>query len=232
MSAFCVRCGASGAAAFCASCGSQQEVETPEGVLADGGQPSTSQPAASVLPQTGGVGSSPSVTGADRLRELLRGWAPWQQAVAAATILVLILGVVAIGYQVISTSVSAASGAESPGRVMSGAIGVLGSNNTSGDLIDYEDGGCSVIAGGFADIAVGTAVTVYDARGSIVGTGKLKRGRWKPLMGADSPIGYCAFGFSVSRLPASTAYQVEVSHRGRVTVAPKDISDVSLKLEG
>ena len=64
---------------------------------------------------------------------------------------------------------------------------------------------------GYADIAAGAAVTVYDSAGKVVATGALGTG--KP----DSAA--CVFPVRVPEVPGgSKFYRVEVSHRGQITV--------------
>ncbi|MHA6793506.1 hypothetical protein ACVGVM_08310 [Pseudonocardia bannensis] len=70
-------------------------------------------------------------------------------------------------------------------------------------------------SGGYSDITLGTSVTVYDASGTVVGTGHLGRG--------SAAEGGCTFPITVLNVPGgSSFYQVEVSHRGRITVQAAD----------
>ena len=65
---------------------------------------------------------------------------------------------------------------------------------------------------GYDDITEGAGVTVYDSAGKVVATGALGTG--KPVSGA------CSFPVTVSGVPeGSKFYQVEISHRGKVTVS-------------
>ncbi|MFF7190501.1 hypothetical protein ACFZAR_36020 [Streptomyces sp. NPDC008222] len=78
---------------------------------------------------------------------------------------------------------------------------------------------CTGDASGYGDIATGTAVTVYDASGSIVGTGSLGAGRFTESP-ETSTNRRCRFAFVIPSVPGgSKFYQVEVSHRGKVTVS-------------
>lgn len=79
-------------------------------------------------------------------------------------------------------------------------------------------------AGGYSDIGEGTSVTVYDATGAIVATGKLGTG--KALAGA----GTCLFPFQVAGVPGSDFYQVEVSHRGRVNFTAEQVANNEVSL--
>ncbi|MGM1057817.1 hypothetical protein [Saccharothrix sp. Mg75] len=63
---------------------------------------------------------------------------------------------------------------------------------------------------GYDDIAEGTQVTVYDASGKAVGLGRLAN--------AEYSSGVCGFTFAVPDVPiGEKIYQVEVSHRGKVS---------------
>ncbi|MFD9124545.1 hypothetical protein [Kitasatospora sp. NPDC059571] len=77
-----------------------------------------------------------------------------------------------------------------------------------------QSGSCSG-RGGYSDISDGTAVTVYDGGGQVVATGHLTAGISVGLA--------CEFSVFVSGVPAGPHfYQVEVSHRGKVTVTAAD----------
>lgn len=123
----------------------------------------------------------------------------------------------------------------SPKLKMSGHMAVKGSegfNLTS--AFEGQPGQTCETMGGFGDIRVGTPVTVYDAKGNIVGTGSLGTGVASSLIdeAADSYFGACTFPFSVTGLSKSSAYQVQVGagNRGRITVSPDEVSDVELSL--
>jgi hypothetical protein len=74
----------------------------------------------------------------------------------------------------------------------------------------YNAGRSCQGSGGYSDIAGGASVTVYDAQGVVVATGSLGPGA--------STAGDCVFPISVPAVPdGSNFYQVEVSHRGKVT---------------
>lgn len=88
-----------------------------------------------------------------------------------------------------------------------GSMTLTGSHVPSGDT--SED--CTGYSG-YDDIAKGAGVTVYDSAGKVVATGSLGTG--KPKSAA------CVFPVSVAGVPeGSKFYQVEVSHRGKVTVS-------------
>lgn len=64
---------------------------------------------------------------------------------------------------------------------------------------------------GYSDISAGTAVTVYGATGNVVATGSLGKG--------VRAAGTCTFSVSALNVPGDEKfYQVEVSHRGKITV--------------
>ncbi|MGH3437921.1 MAG: hypothetical protein ACRDRN_15815 [Sciscionella sp.] len=67
-------------------------------------------------------------------------------------------------------------------------------------------------SGGYADISDGTAVTVYNANDAVIATGDLEN--------ATSNGNGCESDIQVPGVPAgNTFYQVEVSHRGKITVS-------------
>lgn len=77
-----------------------------------------------------------------------------------------------------------------------------------GDCIGYDGGGTG-------DIVPGAAVTVYDSSGKVVAQGALGGGK---LLDASSSVP-CRFPVVVRNVPdGSKFYQVEVSHRGKITV--------------
>ncbi|MCX4596103.1 hypothetical protein OG819_42580 [Streptomyces sp. NBC_01549] len=100
------------------------------------------------------------------------------------------------------------SGSSAPKTfTLSGAMTLTGDNVPSGET--SED--CTGYSG-FDDIAKGAGVTVYDSAGKVVATGSLGTG--KPKSAA------CVFPVSVAGVPeGSKFYQVEVSHRGKITVS-------------
>lgn len=81
--------------------------------------------------------------------------------------------------------------------------------DSPGDCVGYE-------GGGMGDIVPGAAVTVYDSSGKVVAAGSLGNGKL-PGSGGSIP---CTFPVTVPGVPAgSKFYQVEISHRGKVTVS-------------
>lgn len=79
-------------------------------------------------------------------------------------------------------------------------------------------------AGGYKDILEGAGVTVYDAMGKIVGSGRLEQG-------AEANHGGCMFPIVVPAVPGGSAfYQVEVSHRGKITVSEAEARSGQLSM--
>jgi len=98
-------------------------------------------------------------------------------------------------------------GSDTPATfTLRGTMTLTGDNVPSGPT-DEDCTGYS----GYDDITKGAAVTVYDSSGKVVATGALETG--KP----DSAA--CVFIAVVPGVPeGSKFYQVEVSHRGKVTL--------------
>lgn len=70
------------------------------------------------------------------------------------------------------------------------------------------DGGC-IADRGYDDIATGAGVTVYDASGKVLATGRLSAGQKTDLR--------CAYSLTVLAVPRGEGfYQVEVASRGKV----------------
>jgi hypothetical protein len=105
-------------------------------------------------------------------------------------------------------------------------IGPPGSSGTSAEAFDlsgtftlhstgYSYSTCGG-SGGYSDITAGTAVTVYNAAGTVLSQGALGTGH-------SDGIGTCVFSLSAPNVPAGEKfYLVEVSHRGRIMVQPDD----------
>lgn len=79
-------------------------------------------------------------------------------------------------------------------------------------------------SGGYSDLQAGAQVIVRDASEKTIAKGTLKPGL--PL-DADT----CRFGFSVSGIPDSDFYSVEVSHRGALTYSAKDLDATGWALD-
>lgn len=101
-----------------------------------------------------------------------------------------------------------------------------------GSLLQVPDVGCSGL-NGYDDLGVGTAVTVYDQTGVIIGTDKLDPGKISESYTDPATLqltGLCHFSFAVRGLPQRPFYQVEVSHRGKLTVQAGHLADVELTI--
>ncbi|MGH3438294.1 MAG: hypothetical protein ACRDRN_17735 [Sciscionella sp.] len=114
--------------------------------------------------------------------------------------------------------IGAAWGATAAAGRLSGAntFTLHGSMSLKGgdDDVTTTAAGCAG-SGGYSDISDGTAVTVYDAGGAVVATGDLTK--------ATSDGAACMFDIQVPDVPVgSKFYQVEVSHRGKITVPAGD----------
>ncbi|AHH93724.1 hypothetical protein [Kutzneria albida] len=84
---------------------------------------------------------------------------------------------------------------------------------TSTSLSGVNSGSECYGTGGYNDIGKGAAVTVYGASGQVLAVGSLVSGQ----QGTGSLS--CVFAFTVPDVPVGEKfYQVEVSHRGKVTV--------------
>jgi hypothetical protein len=92
-------------------------------------------------------------------------------------------------------------------------------------LVDPKLGGGSTCygTGGYKDISEGSAVTVYGAGGNVVATGSLGRGT------KGSSYDTCVFTVSVPNVPGDEKfYQVEVTHRGKLTIEAADAKAVGV----
>ncbi|MGV9245951.1 hypothetical protein [Streptomyces sp. NPDC003710] len=89
-----------------------------------------------------------------------------------------------------------------------GAFTLEGSFELTDSVIPDGEGGCAGTRG-YDDIRDGTSVTVYNAAGSVVGTGALSNSKY----GEDTYN--CTFDVTVNDVPKGEKfYKVEVSHRG------------------
>lgn len=99
---------------------------------------------------------------------------------------------------------------------IAGAITVEGYRNIS----ETSSGSC-VGRNGFDDIKKGAGVTITDAGGRTIGTGRLAEG------GAINAVNgrACVLGFTAENVAASDFYGVEVSSRGVVTFNAADVAE-------
>lgn len=97
----------------------------------------------------------------------------------------------------------------------SSSFDMTGSMTLTSKATTYPPPGCHGYSG-FDDIDQGGAVTVYDAQGAVVASGALGQG-------ASTNLGGCVFPITVTGVPSGPDfYQVEVTHRGKVTVQAAD----------
>lgn len=131
-------------------------------------------------------------------------------AVAAASGLLVGAGAVGVAW--------AASGTTEAKPVASASAPAASAFNLTGTMklkqYSLDDGPCAG-TGGYSDISDGTSVTVYDGGGQVVATGKLESGSRSGLA--------CDFAVWVPDVPDGPKfYQVEVSHRGKLTLSAED----------
>src|SRR6266540_5849465 len=88
---------------------------------------------------------------------------------------------------------------------------------------------CNPTDAGYADIRAGTAVTVKDGAGALVGTAALGAGtlRRSPLRGRDDD---CVFSFSLTVLDRDS-YRIEVGRRGAVVFSRADLERANWKAD-
>ncbi|MEY2422810.1 MAG: hypothetical protein QOI95_2877 [Acidimicrobiaceae bacterium] len=91
------------------------------------------------------------------------------------------------------------------------------------DMISDQVGGPCTGQGGFNDLRDGAPVVVKDGAGKIVATGQLGAGKRIGVNGATTVSTECRFPVTVSGIPASDFYQVEVSRRGAQTYSLADL---------
>jgi hypothetical protein len=106
--------------------------------------------------------------------------------------------------------------------VTSATITLTGSMTLFDTDLQSYGGGCSG-RGGYSDIAEGASVTIYDDAGKIVGAGHLGHS-------SMSSSGGCTFDFSVDVPDGKPFYQVEVTHRGKVTYPAADVKAGTVEL--
>lgn len=135
----------------------------------------------------------------------------WWARPAVAGIAGLVLGAGAVGT---AWAVQSAGGSEAPAAfTLTGAMVLTGDHIPAGDA----DGSCEGTQG-YDDITEGASVSVYSASGAVVATGSLGAG----IEDGTS----CRFLVRVAEVPKGEKfYQVEVSHRGKITVSAKEAED-------
>lgn len=89
-------------------------------------------------------------------------------------------------------------------------------------------GNSCVSESGFDDVGVGTQVTIANASGKIVATGRIKSSKWAGGRGepGSTMAGYgpCVFSFSVPDVPAGKKfYKLTISDRGTMTYSESEL---------
>jgi hypothetical protein len=139
--------------------------------------------------------------------------AVWSRPPAAAVVVaVAVFGLFAIG----KVGLPLPGG---PDHVLAGEFVVKDLGNLDLDALNAALDGASTdcgsgLGGGYSDLRAGTAVSVKDGEGRLLGTGALKGGR--------QSINGCSFAFSVE-VPDSAFYEVEVSQRGSVPFSREEL---------
>lgn len=103
-----------------------------------------------------------------------------------------------------------------PASAQAASFTLVGSLTLAG-FGHWTSGGVSGCAGtgGYSDIGEGASVTVYDGSGQVIAVGALSSGS---LSGTS-----CDFPVTVTNVPdGARFYQVEISHRGKVTLSGTD----------
>lgn len=103
------------------------------------------------------------------------------------------------------------------GDVMAGGVNYTGGNAYAGNCQGEN---------GYDDIHAGTEVTVSDASDKVVGLGSLVGG----IVTKRNDVNVCGWTFTVTGLPKSAFYKVEVSHRGQVTFPAAQLGDVEVQI--
>lgn len=109
-------------------------------------------------------------------------------------------------------------------------------------IFTNEDNPVCISDDGYADVAVGTSVTVYDGSSNVLGTGSIESVEWTNLTenrypgtpgspeygieGTPSQVqvtGECLYRFTVGGLPPSEFYAIEVGRRGKLNYSASDL---------
>lgn len=80
--------------------------------------------------------------------------------------------------------------------------------------------------GGYSDVVRGAEVTIYNASNDVIGTGSLGIGS----PDVSSQKGGCTFLFSVSDVPYSKFYGIQVTHRGTIDEPFADATNGNVEL--
>ncbi|MGW4110058.1 hypothetical protein ACWEFJ_04200 [Actinosynnema sp. NPDC004786] len=128
-----------------------------------------------------------------------------------------LFGGIVVGVLIIAGAVWLWGGQQSSGGVaptassfVPTAFELRGTLDLTDGATGYADSGECAGYRGYDDIAEGAQVTVYDASGKAVALGKLSNAQYEGSV--------CSFEFVVGNVPlGENIYQVEVSHRGKVS---------------
>lgn len=93
---------------------------------------------------------------------------------------------------------------------MAGASNTIDGTFTLADSSGFSNTGTGCVGdGGYSDIRPGTAVTVRDGSGTILGTSSLGPG--------EELVVWCQFEFTVAGIPKADFYEIEVGRRGSLS---------------
>lgn len=130
-------------------------------------------------------------------------------AIAAVVIILLVVGgVILFLGKVFSGPPPSVTPAAPTSFTFTGILQMHISDTTAG--VEYCSG-----KGGYDDIKEGALVTIYDETGKVIQTGTL------PTGSSEDP--HCNWHISIPNVPIDAKfYQVEISHRGKITVSAAD----------
>jgi hypothetical protein len=92
-------------------------------------------------------------------------------------------------------------------------------------FVGHSTGSTCAGTGGYDDLALGTSVTVYDGGSAIIGGGYVNAATYN-----DNA---CVLAFEIPEIPAGKGfYQVEISHRGKISEDEKNVELGTLYFSG
>jgi hypothetical protein len=92
-------------------------------------------------------------------------------------------------------------------------------------FVGHSSGGTCAGTGGYDDLALGTSVTVYDGGSAIIGGGYVNAATYNGNA--------CVLAFEIPEIPAGKGfYQVEISHRGKISEDEKNVELGTLYFSG
>jgi hypothetical protein len=151
-----------------------------------------------------------------------QGWGRFWVGFAAGAVTVLVLGgVLTVALFVVGlphSGTSSASTVTAPSiptsYTLQGSI-TLATTSSFGSANYTSSGGTCHGTNGYNDMTAGAGVNVYNAQGTVVALGQLETG--------SVTAGGCTFSFSAPGVPDDGGIvQVEVSHRGRISLPPEE----------